>query len=283
MTRHSHIVRRTLAERWARVAPWAEVRGDALADLAETEGLERLNWFDGGHGGLRRHLAGATDPATVAAARATLADGFAGIDHGLFQVQETGRPAWTLSVSPLAENEFAVAHTAWVLDSLVLRVARTSALVVGSLLLDLATALPRLAPADRPPVAPPGSGRSAELPRAVFDEVAAGRLTGRAASDRATVEGWDPLFALELADGFTPPVLAVDALAVAAIDEHRTAVETRRLWVGRSGFTWRAEQVIRPEDPDRTDQVRLTRLGPDDAIHTLFETLPWFTRWGRRS
>lgn len=284
MTIPSHIVRRTLAERWTRAAPWLEVRGDALGSLAGTDGLERLNWFDGGIGRLRGHLAGPTDPAVVDRARATLVEGFARVDHALYQVEETGHPAWTLSVSPLEENRFAVAHTAWVGDALVLRVAETTALVVGSLLLDLATALPRLAPADRPPLDPPGSGRTAELPRDVFDDLVAGRLAGPGAFERAVQEGWDPLLAADLVDGFTPPVLSVDALAVAAVDEHRTAVETRRLWVGRSGWTWRAEQLIRPEGPDdHVDEVRLTHLGPDDAIRTVFEPLPWFTRWGRRT
>jgi hypothetical protein len=163
-------------------------------------------------------------------------------------------------------------------------VAEAGALVVGSLLLDLATALPRLAPSDRIALDPPGSGRSGVLPVADFEDLAHGRLHGRATVARAEELGWDHDLAADLADAFDPPVLSVEALAVASVDEDRTAVETRRMWVAWSGWTWRAERLIAPEaDQEHVEQVRLTRYGPDDAIRTTFEALPWFTRWGRRS
>ena len=284
MSTPSRITRRNLGERWIHAAPWIEVRGEALATLVASPGLERLNWYDGGSGSLRHHLAGRTAPGALDQARATLEPAFAQLDQGLYQVTESGRPPWTLSASPLVDNRFAVAHTVWVDDQLELRVSETTALVVGSLLLDLATALTRLAPSDRPPADPPGSGQSGQLPCAVFEDLAAGTLRGRATVERALAAGWDHQLATDLAEAFDPPVLSVEALSVSSVDHERTAVETRRLWVAHSGWTWRAEQVIALDaEADQVDEVRLTRLGPDDAIRTVFEPLAWFTRWGRRS
>lgn len=280
MSTPSPLTRRSLAQRWAGAAPWTTVRGDDLAELAATPGFERLHWYDGGLGSLGRHLGGHRAPGALDSARATLAPAFAGHDQGLYQVTETGRPAWTCSVAPVPDGTYVAAHTAWVDGTLELRVAEVSALVVGSLLLDLATALPRLAPADRPPVDPPGSGGSGHLPQPTFRRLASGELHGQRAVDVALAAGWDLTLATALAEAFHPPVLAVESLSVAAIDQERTSVRTNRLWVARSGWTWQAEDLVVLDD-DPHQEVALTRLGPDDAIRTVFEPLPWFTRWGR--
>lgn len=281
MSTPSPLIRRSLAQRWAGVAPWTTVRGADLAELATTPGLERLHWYDGGLGSLRDQLSGDARSGSMEAARAVLAPAFAGQDQGLYQVAETGRPPWTCSVAPVADGRYVVAHTVWVQGSLELRVAEVSALVVGSLLLDLATALPRLAPADRPPIDPPGSGRSGHLPADTFRRLAAGELHGPAAVEAARAAGWEPGLAAGLAEAFHPPVLAVSSLSVAAVDDDHLAVRANRLWVARSGWSWQAEDLVvhGADEPHR--EVSLTRLGPDDAIRTVFEPLPWFTRWGR--
>ncbi|QXC63146.1 hypothetical protein KSP35_10370 [Aquihabitans sp. G128] len=253
--------------------------GSALAALAGIDGFERLNWYDGGRGSLAATVAGQAGPgddaASAARARELLRPAFAALPQGLFQVVEHGGEPWTAYVAPVDGDRFVVAHTVAVAGTYELRVAEAGALLVGSLLLDLATAVPRLAPADRPPADPPGSGRSARLPRTLVERVASGELAGRGAVEVLVAEGWDRDLAEDLVDGLAPPVLAVTSQSIATLDDHRTALAHGQHWVGRDGWTWQA----RPGATE--DQVLLSHLGPDAAIRSVFEPLAWFTRWGR--